>query len=192
MQNKVILASQSPRRKQLLGYLFSAFSVLAPDVDERLPDGIPPGDAVEMLAKRKALAAFDITGGGNLIIAADTVVCIQGKILGKPQDTAHAKEMLQMLSGKDHQVYTGVTVYADEQAVSFHECTAVSFCALGDTEIDWYVSTGEPMDKAGSYGIQGYGSRYIRGIQGDYFNVMGLPVNALYQNLKAAGLWESI
>lgn len=172
----LILASKSPRRRELLSLITEDFSVKTADVDETLPEGISPARAVEYLSKIKALAAAN---GVDTIIGADTVVAVDGKILGKPADRAQAREMLRSLSGKYHSVFTGVTVIKPDSEITFSVETRVKFFELTDTEIDEYVSTGECDDKAGAYGIQGKGSLLVERIEGDYFNVVGLPVSTL-------------
>ena len=176
---EVILASGSPRRQELLQLVIDHFEVYVSDVDETLPEGIAPCDAVEMLALRKAQTVADLRPHA-LVIGADTVVAVEGQILGKPRDDDQAAEMLRILSGRTHQVYTGVAICEKSASSVFSCCTQVEFAPLTEAEIDWYLSTGEPFDKAGAYGIQGYGARFVKGITGDYFNVMGLPVNRLY------------
>jgi septum formation protein len=176
---EVILASGSPRRQELLQLVIDHFEVCVSDVDETLPEGIAPRDAVEMLAQRKAQTVAELRPHA-LVIGADTVVAVEGRILGKPRDDEQAAEMLRMLSGRTHQVYTGVAVCEKNKSNVFSCCTQLEFAPLSEAEIDWYLSTGEPFDKAGGYGIQGYGARFVKGISGDYFNVMGLPVNRLY------------
>lgn len=184
IKNRVVLASQSPRRRQLLKMLFEEFEIHVSDVDESLPKGISFSKAVESLALRKAKAVQE-SEPGALVIGADTIVALaqDGLLLGKPKDEADAARMLRLLSGRAHDVYTGVALCQGERQEVFSCRTRVSFAPLSDEEIDWYISTGEPMDKAGSYGIQGYGARFISGIEGDYFNVMGLPVHGIYQRL---------
>ena len=172
MSNKrIILASKSPRRKELMGLLFPQFEVQASDVDETLPEGVSLGRAV-------AGAEPDA-----LVIAADTLVTLGSVILGKPTGREDAARMLRLLSGRVHQVYTGVALLGGERTNRFHCVTDVEFSPLTEEEIRWYLSTGEPFDKAGAYGIQGYGARFIRGIREDFFNVMGLPVNELYRQI---------
>lgn len=174
---QIILASSSPRRKELLGNIgFRDFRIVKPEFDESAVTAEDPGDLVEALSRGKAAAAAALLDPDDLIIAADTVVVLDGTVLGKPADAADAVRMLTALSGRHHQVYTGVTVRRGETVVTEHEVTEVAFRPLTETEIREYVSTGEPMDKAGSYGIQAYGSLLVEGIKGDYFNVMGLPV----------------
>lgn len=184
---RVILASASPRRKELLAGLKDDFEVLVSDVEEVVTQN-DPARVVEELSDQKAQAVFSGTEGDVLVIGADTVVALDNKILGKPVDKEDAMHMLQALQGREHCVYTGVTVYIreknEETKTSFSECTKVKFYAMSDEEIKGYVSTGEPMDKAGAYGIQGIGGRFVQEIHGDYNNVVGLPVAGLYQKLK--------
>ncbi|MBC3939764.1 septum formation protein Maf [Anaerotruncus massiliensis (ex Liu et al. 2021)] len=179
---EIILASQSPRRQELLGFLFPRFTVRVSEADETLPEGIAPDEAVRTLALRKARAVAP-EAPGAFVIGADTVVAIDGLILGKPRDEADAAGMLRRLSGRTHQVYTGVALLGGGREECFHECTGVTFAPLTDGEIAWYLSTGEPFDKAGSYGIQGYGARFIERISGDYFTVMGLPLHGIYTRI---------
>lgn len=165
----IILASQSPRRRELLEQVgITGFQVISPDVDERVEPGLSPAGMVEELSLRKARAAADKTGPDGLIIAADTVVALDGAVLGKPRDREDAFAMLSALSGREHRVYTGVSVLRGDRAVTEHEETAVCFRALAPGEIWGYIATGEPMDKAGAYGIQGVGALLVRGIRGDY------------------------
>ena len=180
---KIILASASPRRRELLTLAGVSFGVECADADETLPQGISPRDAVELLALKKA-AAVASSHSDCAVIGADTVVCAQGKILGKPTDYDEAFEMLSLLSGKTHSVYTGVTIIKGEKTDTFFEKTDVEFYDLSDEEIADYISTGEPMDKAGAYGIQGYGALLVKKISGDFFNVVGLPVGKLNCELK--------
>lgn len=187
---EIILASGSPRRKELLANMgIRNFHIIKPDFEEEGVYAPSPGALVETLSSGKAAATAAALGDPDaLIIAADTVVALEGTILGKPTDRADAVAMLTSLSGKRHQVFTGVTVRRGHQIVTQHEVTTVTFRPLSDAEIAHYVATGEPMDKAGSYGIQGIGSLLVEGIEGDYFNVMGLPVCRLGQILKGFGL----
>ena len=186
---RVILASNSPRRKELLGKIgIEEFEIISPDVDETVADGLSPAEIVEQLSLRKALAAAKKAGPDDLIIAADTVVALDGAVLGKPHDEADAFAMLSALSGREHHVYTGVTVLRGEEAVTQHEETAVTFRDIGPDEIRGYIATGEPMDKAGAYGIQERGALLVSGIHGDYFNVMGLPVFRLGRVLAQFGV----
>lgn len=185
----MILASNSPRRRELLGQMgLKDFKIVAPDVDESVEDGLSPAAMVERLSLRKAKAAAEKAGADGLIIAADTVVALDGKVLGKPRGEADAFAMLSSLSGREHHVYTGVTVLQGERAVTEHEETAVVFRTLEPGEIRGYIATGEPMDKAGAYGIQGLGALLVSGIRGDYCNVVGLPVFRLGGILKQFGI----
>jgi MAF protein len=184
----LILASASPRRQQLMALITPQYRVCAPDVSEELPAGTLPERAVQELALRKAQAVFDQSGGGEVVIGADTVVVLDRKILGKPASRTQAREMLGQLSGRAHLVLTGVAVIGPDGVYEvFHCSTQVHFLPIDPVEIEEYLKTGEPMDKAGAYGIQGQAARYINRIEGDYFNVMGLPVSRLYQTLKKGG-----
>ena len=185
----IILASASPRRRELLERVgITDFTVAAPNVDESVEPGLSPADMVETLSLRKARAAAQTLGPDGLIIAADTVVALDADVLGKPRDGDDAFAMLSALSGREHRVYTGVTVLRGDRAVTEHEETAVTFRALSPDEIWGYIATGEPMDKAGAYGIQGIGALLVSGIRGDYSNVMGLPVFRLGRILSGFGL----
>ena len=173
----IILASQSPRRKELLERMgVRSFKTVSPDIDERAFDGLSPNQLVETLSREKSRAVAERADDEDIVIAADTVVALDGAILGKPEDETDAFKMLTLLSGVRHQVYTGVTVRRGSECVTEHEVTDVSFRELSEEEIERYISTDEPMDKAGAYGIQGYGALLVEGISGDYYNVMGLPV----------------
>ena len=184
-----ILASGSPRRRQLLEQIgLRDFTVRPTDADGSLPAGIHPGEAVERLSARKGMAARLQAGPEALILAADTVVALDGAILGKPGGREEAVSMLTALSGRTHQVYTGVTLIRGEQILTEHEVTAVTFRPLAAAEIDAYVQSGEPMDKAGAYGIQGLGALLAERLEGDYFNVMGLPLCRLGRMLARFGL----
>ncbi|MBR4954411.1 MAG: septum formation protein Maf [Clostridia bacterium] len=179
----IILASASPRRRELLGQICS-FEVRATDCDESCALTSPEEFVCE-LSRRKVLACkadFD-----DIVIGADTVVAIDGEILGKPRDPEDAKAMLAKLSGKTHSVFTGVTVVAKGESHTFCERTDVTFFELSRELIDWYVGTDEPLDKAGAYGIQEKGCVLVKGISGDYFNVVGLPVARLYRILNTVG-----
>lgn len=178
---EIVLASQSPRRQELLGFLFPRFTVRVSEADETLPEGIAP--TRRSGHSRCARRARWRGGAGALVIGADTVVAIDGLILGKPRDAADAAGMLPAAVGADAQVYTGVALLGGGREECFHECTGVTFAPLTDGEIAWYLSTGEPFDKAGSYGIQGYGARFIERISGDYFTVMGLPLHGIYTRI---------
>ena len=179
----IILASASPRRKELLSQICE-FEVKVSDCDENC-DIKDPCCFVKELSLRKARAIK--VDNGDIVIGADTVVTIDGKILGKPHSVEDAKAMLKTLSGRTHSVFTGVTVIKGTTARTFAEETQVTFYDLDDMMIDSYVASGEPMDKAGAYGIQGKGYVLVKGICGDYFNVVGLPVAALYRVLDEIG-----
>ena len=185
----IILASQSPRRKELLGQMgLKGFKVTSPDVDEDVDENLHPSLIVEELSLRKAKAVAAHADDDDIIIAADTVVALEGTALGKPMDEADAFTMLSALSGNRHYVYTGYTVLRGEQVETTHEVTVVNFRELEAEEIEHYIATGEPMDKAGAYGIQGLGALLIDRIEGDYFNVMGLPIQKLSRTLTRFGL----
>lgn len=194
---KYILASASPRRKELLAHLGISYQV-CPSRCEEVITQTEPGRVVEELSYQKACdVAMNISRedtGKTVIIGADTVVAIEGRILGKPCSEAQAAEMLALLSGRTHEVYTGVTLavitQGGMQTETFHECTKVQFVPMSEREIQDYIQTGEPMDKAGAYGIQGQCAKYIRSIEGDYFNVVGLPLCGLYQRMKEQKLLE--
>lgn len=179
---QLILASQSPRRRELMGLFGLPFTVCVADIDETMDSGKAPDREVARVSRAKAEAICRIPE--DVVIAADTVVVLEGTILGKPRDAAEAIAMLTALSGKSHQVMTGLTVLRGQKALVHTEVTDVQFRPLSPKEIEAYVATGEPMDKAGSYGIQGRGGLFVERIQGDYYNVMGLPVCRLYQMLK--------
>ena len=182
---EIILASQSPRRKELLERMgIRTFTVMDSGVDEHEEELLPPEELVCRLSERKAEAVAQRAPAGAVVIAADTVVSLDGAILGKPADKLEAFRMLSTLSGVRHQVYTGVTVLRDGEKQIEHETTDVTFRELSEEEIERYLATGEPMDKAGAYGIQGYGALLVERIEGDYYNVMGLPVCRLGQMLR--------
>lgn len=184
---RIVLASASPRRKELLAWLKTDFEIQVSDVEEVVTQS-DPAKVVEELSDQKARAVFEQTEGEVLVIGADTVVAQDNKILGKPADEEDAVRMLQALQGREHSVHTGVSVYIRQSGKAskktFSECTKVKFYPMSDEEIRGYVSTKEPMDKAGAYGIQGIGGRFVEEIHGDYNNVVGLPVARLYQELK--------
>lgn len=183
----MILASQSPRRRELLGQMGFSFTV-RPAKGEELPHPeLTPAQLVEELARQKALEVSAEAEADDVVVAADTVVAIDGVVLGKPHDKVHAAQMLSALSGREHTVYTGVAVKRGETLLVEYEATHVRFRPLTQREIDLYIQTGEPMDKAGSYGIQGYGALLVEGIRGDYFNVVGLPICRLGRMLAQVG-----
>ena len=178
----LILASQSPRRKELLGLFGIPFVIRVADIDETMDNSKSPFDEVARVSRCKALAVEKTAD--DVVVAADTIVVCQGKVLGKPRSEEEAVEMLRLLSGRDHQVMTGVTVLRGTQAVTFTEVTDLHFRELSQREIDRYVASKEPMDKAGAYGIQGGAALFCQRMVGDYYNVMGLPVCRLGQTLR--------
>ncbi len=180
----MILASRSPRRKELLEFITDKFRIIPAEREELIPSGTLPKDAVLLLSRQKALELYG-RFKHEIIIAADTVVSVDEEILGKPRDERDAADMLRKLSGREHSVFTGVCVIFPGGAEEcFAEETAVEFYPLSESEIEDYVRSGEPMDKAGAYGIQGKGALFVKGIRGDYYNVMGLPVARLFRALK--------
>ena len=179
---QLILASASPRRKELLGLFHIPFTIRVADIDEAMDAAKSPFDEVARVSRLKALAVP--RENDDIVIAADTIVVCEGTVLGKPKTEAEAVAMLQLLSGRDHQVMTGCTVARGEASVTFTEVTDLHFRALSQKEIENYVASGEPMDKAGSYGIQGGAALFCERMVGDYYNVMGLPVCRLSQVLK--------
>jgi septum formation protein len=180
----LVLASQSPRRSEILRQAGIPFTVRVADVDESpLPGEMPPA-YVRRLAEAKARAV--LAAPDETVLGADTTVVIDGEILAKPADAADARRMLALLSARRHEVLTGICLRRGEQAVCDHAVTAVVFAPLTEREIAEYVASGEPMDKAGAYAIQGLASKFVERIEGDYFNVMGLPVALLYRKLKSA------
>lgn len=185
---KIVLASQSPRRRALLGQMGLEFTTTSPEIDEDAFQGRAARDLVQTLSREKARLVAAQLPPDTLVIGADTVVVRDGTILGKPRDEAEARAMLTSLAGRTHQVLTGVTVCQGDRVVTEAEETAVTFRPLTDREIAQYVATGEPMDKAGAYGIQGLGGLLVTGIQGDYQNVVGLPVCRLGQILRTFGV----
>lgn len=204
---RVILASGSPRRRELLKMIYDEFEVITSDVDESI-DMTDPSEIVKSLSGRKAKAVYDSVmsiGGAEttsesasgsrddiIVIGADTIVFYDGEVLGKPADPEEAKAMISMLSDRTHQVYTGVSIYAvkngKESVISFSDVTDVSFYYIDKYDIADYVNSGSPLDKAGAYGIQDDFAKHVKGINGDYNNVVGLPVAKLYQTLKDSRL----
>lgn len=183
---KIILASASPRRRELLTQIGLEFQVVVSNVEEKVTATVPAA-VVEELSAQKAEGVLEMIGEQDcLIIGSDTIVAVDGQILGKPKDAEDAKRMLRMLQGRAHEVYTGVTVLrvGTEERRTFHEETKVIFFPMTEEDIETYVATNDPLDKAGAYGIQGFCARYIQGIEGDYNNVVGLPVGRLYQEIK--------
>ena len=180
---KIILASASPRRKELLTLAGLEYEVVVSQCEEVLPDGITPDKAVEELARQKAEDVFS-RNSDAMIIAADTVVALDNTILGKPKDEDDAFSMLSSLSGRKHTVFTGVCIKTKDKTDIFHVATDVEFYDLSEKEIKDYIATKEPMDKAGAYGIQGKGFVLVKGIHGDYFNVVGLPLSETVRHLN--------
>ena len=179
---QLILASQSPRRKELLGLFRIPFEIRVADIDEAMDPKKPACEEVARVSRAKAHAIP--RAPEDVVIAADTIVVCEGQVLGKPADEADAFRMLRLLSGRDHQVMTGMTVLKGEQELVHTEVTDIHFRELSDKEILAYIRTGEPMDKAGSYGIQGGAALFAEKMAGDYYNVMGLPVCRLGQMLS--------
>ena len=179
----IILASASPRRSELMTLAGFRFDVICADIDEIVPEKALPQEVVMSLALQKAQAVAK-DHCKSAVVGSDTVVALDGKILGKPRSEKEAAEMLRSLSGRIHKVFTGVAIVCGEKVTSFFEETEVEFYPLTDQEILDYVATGEPMDKAGAYGIQGRGAVLVKRINGDYFNVMGLPISKVYRELK--------
>ena len=182
----IILASKSPRRKDLLKMAGIRFTVETCNVPEMVPDSVPLEKRAQFLAEMKS-SAMSVYHPKDIIIGADTTVLCEGRLLGKPKSREEAREMLHFLSGKVHSVLTGVSlIYSDfEDAESFTSETKVEFYPLSDKQIEDYIATGEPMDKAGAYGIQGRGCTLVKRIEGDYFTVVGLPVAEVVRRLKA-------
>lgn len=180
---KIILASASPRRKELLTLAGIEYDVIVSQCEETLPDGITPDKAVEELARQKAEDVFSHNSDA-MVIAADTVVALGNTILGKPKDEEDAFNMLSSLSGRRHTVFTGVCIRTKDKTDIFHVATEVEFYDLTEKEIRDYIATKEPMDKAGAYGIQGKGFVLVKGIHGDYFNVVGLPLAETVRHLN--------
>lgn len=183
MEDKIILASASPRRRELLSFITTDFEVITADVDETTDENETAENTVMMLSCKKAMAVSSLNKGRK-VIGADTIVVCDGKILGKPASRENAKEMLRMLSGRTHQVLTGVTITDSEKTETFYVSSDVTFFALTEEEISAYAESGEPDDKAGAYGIQGKGSLLVEKINGDYFNIVGLPVSMLNKKLN--------
>lgn len=188
---KLILASASPRRKELLGLLGVPFEIRTGNTEEKL-SSVMPEEAVRELSRQKAMAVAGEDEEGTVIIGADTVVSYEKRILGKPKDEKDAVSMLKMLQGNTHQVYTGVTLLwrrgGKWESHSFAECTEVTFYPVSDEEIRAYVATKDPLDKAGSYGIQGPFGVYVKELHGNYTNVVGLPISRILYEMKKAGI----
>ena len=188
---KYILASASPRRREILSNLGLDFTILVADADETC-DITDPGERVEFISLKKCLAArdkllaegMDPADTETVIIASDTLVTLDGEFLGKPRDEDDAVRMIDMLEGRTHSVASGIAVWHKGRTVTAHELTGVTFAPMNPAEVRAYVATGESFGKAGGYAIQGHAARYVTGIHGDYFNVVGLPVRRLYETLR--------
>lgn len=181
--SKIILASASPRRKELMELAGYDFEVICADIVEVVPEEAMPQEVVMSLALQKAQAVA-AEHKEAVVIGSDTVVALDGKILGKPHSEQEACEMLRLLSGRTHKVFTGVAIVCGGKVKNFFDETDVEFYSLGDDEIKKYIATGEPTDKAGAYGIQGKGSVLVKRINGDFFSVMGLPIAKLYREMS--------
>ena len=185
----VILASGSPRRKELLEMLgVKDLKIIPAKGEEKAPEGLQPGELVMALAAQKGREVKELCPGDDVIIAADTIVWHENRVYGKPHSREEAIAMLRSLSGRAHQVYTGVCVIRGETELLRYNMSSVRFRDMSDDEIEAYVDTGEPMDKAGAYGAQGKGALFVEGIDGDFFNVMGLPLCTLGQMLEKQGV----
>ena len=183
---RLLLASASPRRAELLRTAGFSFDVFPVDVDEQFHPGETPEDAVARVAEGKAAAAL-ASHPGAVVLGADTTVVAGGEALAKPVDRADAARMLRLLSGRNHEVLTGVCLATAERRLVHVECTRVRMVQMSDAEIAWYVSTEEPFDKAGAYAVQGLASRFVEGIDGSYSNVVGLPISRVYELLTELG-----
>jgi len=187
---RLILASESPRRKSLLESAGITPVVVPPNVEEdRVTRSTAPGELVRFLARKKVLAVAS-RFPGDLVLGGDTIVFIDGTVLGKPKDENDARDMLRRISGRTHWVYTGVALYDPSSGAVLEDCdeTAVTIREMDDQEIDWYVRTGEPMDKAGSYALQGIGGLFVTRVEGDFTGVVGLPLPKVYGLLRRAGV----
>ena len=188
---RFVLASASPRRKEILSNAGFDFEIIVSDADENISEDMTPEKAVEELARRKAMSVWE-SNKDAVVFGCDTVVAIDGKILGKPADDEDAFNMLRMLSGKAHTVSTGVCICSQEKVSVFSNTTRVEFYPLSDETIKSYIATGECIDKAGAYGIQGFGSVLVKEIKGDYFSVMGLPVSHASRVLSEFGVYGKV
>ena len=181
--SKIVLASQSPRRKEIMETAGFEFEIIVSNAEEKIEENLSPEEVAKSLSLQKAQAVAS-DNPEKIVIGADTIVVLDNEILGKPKDRNDAYKMLKKLSGKSHKVYTGIAVICGEKIVSEAVSTEVEFFELSDEEIIKYIETNEPMDKAGSYGIQGRGCLLVKGIRGDYFNVVGLPIATLSKIIK--------
>lgn len=184
----IVLASQSPRRKELLEKCKVSFICDPANIDETLKKDVSLLDAIQDLSLRKASAVLE-RHPDSLIIGSDTIVVLNDKVLGKPQNDTDAFEMLKELQGNTHEVITGIAFISDKRTYTDVSVSKVTFSSMSDDEIKEYISTGECNDKAGSYGIQGFGGKYITNIDGDYYSIMGLPLNKVYEELKNISLY---
>ena len=184
-ERRIILASKSPRRKELLSMIGLEYEVIPSEVDEDASE-TEPSLMVEQLARQKAESVKE-GRDGCIVIGSDTIVCLDGEIIGKPRDESDAFGILKRLQGKTHTVYTGLCIISDDQKIVCHDAARVTFAEMSDGEILDYIRTGEPMDKAGAYGIQGVGGVFVKHIEGSYFTVIGLPIHLLYENLGKLG-----
>ncbi len=186
---RLILASGSPRRRELLDKFGIDYEILPAQGEESAPPELTPGERVKALAAQKAEeVAHRVNDPAAVILAADTLVELDGEVLGKPGASERARAMLRALSGREHRVWSGVCIREGERILAESECTAVRFRTLSDAEIEAYIATGEPLDKAGAYGYQGLASLFVERIEGDFFNVMGLPVCRMGQMLREFGI----
>lgn len=185
----LILASGSPRRADIMAKIVDEFEIVVPDIDESIKNLETPSEHVIRLAIKKARVVYEAAGGKSSVLAADTVV-VHNRILGKPIDEKDAERMLKELADDEHTVITGVAIInaANNKMTTFHETTHVFFGSISEKEIKEYIKTGEPMDKAGAYGIQGAGGKYITKIEGCFYNVMGFPLNKIYTALTQSGI----
>lgn len=188
---RFILASASPRRKEILEKAGYSFEIIVSDADENITEDLSPEKTVEVLAERKALSVWE-SNRDSVVFGCDTVVAIDGRILGKPTDDEDAFNMLKMLSGRTHTVSTGVCICSEDKTEVFSNTTQVEFYPLSDETIRSYIASGEGKDKAGSYGIQGYGCVLVKEIKGDYFSVMGLPVSQSSRVLADFGIYGKV
>jgi len=185
---RFILASKSPRRRELLSRIIDNFEIIVSDADESLPEGLSPDRCSEVIAVRKGELVCRNAGDDAVVISSDTMVELDGRILGKPHSVREAHEMLSMLSGKWHNVHTGVAIHYKGRVFSGSDTTRVEFRTLDDSEIDAYIATGEPMDKAGAYGIQGLGGRFVLRYDGSFETVVGLSTSLTRRLLSEAGV----
>lgn len=181
--NKIILASKSPRRKQIMEMLNIPFEIIVADIDEKINQNNDLVKEIENISFLKALKVFN-DHKDAIVIGADTIVVVNNEVLGKPKDEEDAKRMLELLQNNKHHVITGVTILSNNQSETFSNISEVYFNSIDDKEIEEYIKTGEPMDKAGAYAIQGLGAKFIKKIDGDFYSIMGLPVSDINIRLK--------